>query len=733
MTTELQGQVERITYSNEETGFTVARVRVQGLREPAVVVGTLPSIRPGEFLTMKGECGRHPQHGRQFTVRESVASAPSSLEGIRKYLGSGLIKGVGPELAKRLVDQFGRETLEVIENRTDRLREVEGIGPKRIGMIKKAWDEQKGVRDVLIFLREHGLGTGYAVKIFQQYGEKSIAAVTADPYRLAHEVRGIGFRTADQIARGLGFALDSEPRVKAGVLHVLLGAADEGHVYVPYDDLLGKCERILGVGRDTAAKGLAAAAAEGFLVLEDPGGDADEYRANDKMVFLTGYHVSETQTARRLGRLARAPKEIRLADLELAGKWVREEISITLAPAQMEAVRQAVTEKVLVITGGPGTGKTTIIRAVLAVYRRLGATVLLAAPTGRAAKRLGETSGAEAKTIHRLLEFSPKDGFFKKNEQEPLDCDLLVLDEASMIDITLMHHLLKAVAWTTALILVGDVDQLPSVGPGNVLSDIIRSGVVPVAQLKEIFRQARESAIILNAHRVNEGLMPLPNPPPDRPGDFYFIERPQADQALETIIHLVTDRVPKSFGLPPDEIQVLCPMHRGLAGTENLNMELQKRLNPGAGGLERGGYALRAGDRVMQIRNNYDKDVFNGDIGRVTSVHLEERELKVWFEGRTLTYDFSEVDELTLAYAISVHKAQGSEYPAVVVPILTEHFLLLRKNLVYTALTRGKRLVILVGARAALAQALKSGAARERLTRLAERLRGGKKGSWSAR
>ena len=723
MTTEIHGQIERITFANEETGFTVARVRVQGRRELVTAVGTLPSVRPGEFLVMRGEWGYHPQHGRQFNVRESKVSAPASISGIQKYLGSGLIKGVGPELAKRLVEQFGKETLDVIENHPDRLAEVEGIGRKRIGMIKKAWDEQRGIRDVMIFLRDHGLGSGYALRIYKQYGEKSIEVVSRDPYRLSHEVRGIGFRTADLVAQGMGFAKDSESRVTAGVLHVLLGAADEGHVFLPYEDLLDRCGKILEIDRETAVRGLASAAAEKFLVLEDCGGEADDRAINDKLVYLAGYHVSETQVARRLMRLVRAPKEMRLADLTLAGRWVREAISVTLAAAQMEAVQKAVTEKVLVITGGPGTGKTTIIKAVLAVYRRLGASVMLAAPTGRAAKRLGETSGLEAKTIHRLLEYSPNEGLFKKNDEAPLDCDLLVVDEASMIDITLMHHLLKAVSRTTALILVGDVDQLPSVGPGAVLADIIGSGVAPVVHLKEIFRQARESAIIVNAHRVNQGLPPLPNPPPHQPGDFYFFERPHPEKALETILELTTTRIPKGFGIPPEDIQVLSPMHRGAAGTENLNLELQKRLNPGGGGLERGGYSFRPGDKVMQIRNNYDKDVYNGDIGRVFEVVPDLRELVVMFEGRKVAYDFSELDELSLAYAVSVHKSQGSEYPAVVVPVLTEHYLLLKRNLIYTALTRGKRLVILVGARPALAQALRSGHSRERLTRLSERLR----------
>jgi exodeoxyribonuclease V alpha subunit len=682
------------------------------------------SPTPGEVLKMKGEWKNHPKFGEQFQVVHYKSAVPASVEGITKYLGSGLIKGIGPVMAKRITKTFGEQTLEVIDAGIGKLGEVEGIGPKRIEMIGRAWAEQKEIREVMVFLQAHGVSSGYATKIFKQYRSQSIEVVTENPYRLATDIFGIGFVTADRIAEKLGFAKDSALRAQAGILYVLHQLSDEGHVYYPYEPLIAKSQEILGVEREVIAAAIGATALEQRIVIEDLNDSIEEFQENHKAVYLAKYHLSESHVAARLKALTQSPKSIREIQADKAVEWVQERLAIELAPLQVEAIKRAVCDKVLVITGGPGTGKTTIIHAVLEIFSRLRVQILLAAPTGRAAQRMSETTGRQAKTIHRLLEFSPKEGGFKKNDQSPLDCDLLILDEASMIDIVLMHHLLKAIPRSATLILVGDVDQLPSVGAGNVLHDILSSGAVPVVKFTEIFRQAQQSLIIVIAHKINTGEIPKLRPSQHKLEDLYFINQPEPEGALRTILELVKERIPRRFGFDPvDEIQVLTPMHRGAVGTANLNVELQKALNPGHEPLTRGGRNFLVHDKVMQIRNDYDKDVFNGDIGRIAAIDRENQELVVSFEGRRVAYDFAELDELVHAYAVSVHKSQGSEFPAVVLPVLTQHYIMLQRNLLYTAVTRGKKLVVLVGSRQALAIAIKNDKMKRRYTRLQTRLR----------
>ncbi len=722
MLVDLEGQIERITYTNEENGYTIARIKVPGQHDLVTVVGNLMAPMPGEVVKLRGEWANHPKYGEQFKIVHYETSVPATVYGIKKYLGSGLIKGIGPVMADRIVKEFGKETLEVIGERIEDLGQVDGIGQKRIAMIKKAWEEQKEIREVMLFLQSHGVSSGYATKIFKRYGDRSIQVVRGNPYRLATDIYGIGFLTADAIAEKLGFEKDSPLRAEAGILYVLNQVADDGNVYFPYEPLLQKCHEILGVDREVIARALGTLAFEGRVVTEDLNAGAGEYRENNKAVYLAKFHLSETSVAARLKALIDAPKSIRDIDSDKAAKWVQARLSITLATNQIAAIRCASENKVLVITGGPGTGKTTIINAILKIFSRLGVKIMLAAPTGRAARRMGETTGFEAKTIHRLLEYSIQKGGFQRNEERPLDCDLLVVDETSMIDTILMHHLLKAVPHRTTLILVGDVNQLPSVGAGNVLHDIISSGGVPVVELNEIFRQARESLIIVNAHKINNGILPSLKTSGPR-DDFYFIEQEDPEAVLRIIIELAKERVPRRFGFDPvEEIQVLTPMHKGIVGAGNLNMELQKVLNPEKHGLTRGNRVLLVGDKVMQVKNNYDKEVFNGDMGRITRINLEDQEVIISFEGREAVYDYSELDEIVLAYAVSVHKSQGSEYPAVIIPVLTQHYVLLQRNLIYTAVTRGRRLVILVGTKRALAIGVNNDKTQMRYTRLRERL-----------
>jgi exodeoxyribonuclease V alpha subunit len=711
MIVELQGQLERITYRNEENHYTVARLKVKGYRRPVTVVGSLVSVSPGEVLMLKGTWDVHPRYGEQFKIVSYESVVPATVKGIERYLGSGLIKGIGPVMARRLVDRFGLQTLDIIEGGIERLREIEGIGEKRVAMIGAAWAEQKEIRQVMLFLQGHEVSSSYASKIYKQYGKESIKVVKENPYRLASDIFGIGFLTADKIASKLGVPKDSPRRAEAGIMYVLTKLADEGHVFYPRVPLLDECRTILDIESNTITEALDRLVLEASVVAED------------EAVYLAGYYTAETSIAENLRLIVDTPGKTMPYDTEADIRRVQQDLNIVLASAQMQAVREALGRKVLVLTGGPGTGKTTIINAIIRITGRRGQKTLLAAPTGRAAKRMTETCGREARTIHRLLEFSPKEGGFKKNSESPLDADLVIVDESSMIDTLLMHHLLKAVPKSATLILVGDVDQLPSVGPGNVLRDIIDSGFVPVARLNEIFRQSRSSLIILNAHRINDGEFPSFPAGNQTPQDFYFIQMEDPEKVREMIVDMCRDRIPLKFGFRPvDDIQVLTPMHRGVVGASNLNAELQKHLNPSGDELVRGAKIFRTGDKVMQIRNNYDKDVYNGDIGKVVSINREDQEITVEYDGKQVVYDFTDLDEIILAYAVSVHKSQGSEYPVVVMPLLTQHYMMLQRNLLYTAITRGKKLVIIIGTRKALAIAIRNNKPQMRYTRLRERL-----------
>lgn len=717
----LEGQVERVTYTNEETGYTVAKVRTQAALEPVTIVGDLLALTPGEVLVMKGTWKRHPKFGDQFRVSSHRTVLPASISGIKKYLGSGLIKGIGPVMASRIVKVFGDKTLDVIDKEIEKLASVEGLGRKRIKMIQKAWEDQKEIQGVMIFLHEHGVGPAHAAKIYKKYGQRASAVITRNPYCLARDISGIGFQTADRIAAQLGFDKSAPLRVEAGILYVLDQLSEEGHVCYPYDKLVETCEARLEVDRDTVEKALSALVHEKQVVVEAVDETLHGY---GRALYRAPLYVCETGVAGHLTRLTASGKGLRTIDVERAIHWVQRQSNLRLAPGQVKAVRRAVSEKVSIITGGPGTGKTTIIHAVLQIYRAMKARVFLAAPTGRASKRMTEATGHPAATIHRMLEYRWQKGAFSRNETRPLEADVVIVDEASMIDVTLMYHLLKAMPSQAVLILVGDANQLPSVGAGDVLKELIDSGTLEVTELTEIFRQARKSMIVVNAHRINQGTLPEAGDYGDSPGDFYFIDQEEPQQVLQIILELVSKRIPSRFHLDPvSDIQVLSPMHKGTVGTENLNQRLQETLNPSPVGLVRGTRRFRLHDKVMQVRNNYEKEVFNGDIGEVASIDGEKQEMVVNFDGRHVTYDAPDLDEITLAYAISVHKSQGSEYPAVVVPILAQHYLLLQRNLIYTAVTRGKRLVVMVGSRRAMAAGVKNDKVMRRYTGLSRRLK----------
>ncbi len=721
MLTDLSGQIESITFTNEENGFTIARVKVQGKRDLVTVLGNLMAPMPGEIIDMRGEWAHHPKFGEQFKVAQFKTRVPATVYGIKKYLGSGLIKGLGPVMAERIVKRFGEKTLDIIENQVGRLAEVKGIAEKSIAKIAKAWNEQREIRDVMIFLQSHGVSSAYATKIFKRYGDRSVAVVKQNPYRLATDILGIGFLKADRVAKELGFSNDSRVRVEAGVVYTLHQLSEDGHVYFPYEPLVERCREVLGVEPGSIVQAIGSLHADRQVIIADLNENIENFIENNKAVYLARFHQCETGIANRLKALLATPKSIRAIDSTRAIQWVQQQLSFKPAELQKDAVRYALENKVMVITGGPGTGKTTIVRVILKIFSQMKIRIMLAAPTGRAAKRLSEMTGHEAKTIHRLLEYSIHKHGFQRNEKNPLDCDLLIIDEASMIDTILMYHLLKAIPAAATCIFVGDVNQLPSVGPGNVLNDMIASGSLPVVELTEIFRQAKSSRIIVNAHKINEGKLPAFDPSGlfDPNNDFYFIEQDDAEKVLEIVLELVSRRIPQRFGFDAiDDIQVLTPMHKGVVGAVNLNDQLQSVLNPGNGGVVRADRTLRVNDKVMQIRNNYDKDIFNGDIGRISAIRPEERQLTAVFDNRHIVYDFSELDEMVLAYAISVHKSQGSEYPVVILPILTQHYILLQRNLIYTAVTRGRNLVVMVGSRKALAMGVNNNQTQQRFTRL---------------
>lgn len=712
----LEGVLERVTWASEESGFSVVRLQVPGRKELVTAVGPMVAIQPGESVRLTGRWVLDKKWGEQFRADSFATVKPATLVGIERYLGSGLVRGVGRVMAERLVHRFGLETLEVIDRAPERLREVEGIGPLRSERIRTAWAEQREIRTVMVFLQSHGVATGHAVKIWKRYRERAIATVEENPYRLALDIWGIGFKTADGIARNLGVEANSPRRAEAGVLHVLGGLSDEGHVFFPRDRLVESAREILEIEPPIIEQAIDAMAAEDQLVVEAP-------RAGEaSAVYLRSLHAAESGAAALLRELLRAPVRPIAIDVEKAIAWFEQRQQIALAPEQREAIRQAIAAKVLVITGGPGTGKTTLVNGIIQILQKKGRRIELAAPTGRAAKRLSQATGREARTVHRLLEFTPKAMRFARNRDRPLEADLVILDEASMVDTVLGFDLVKALPPYAQLVLVGDVDQLPSVGPGSVLSDVIASGAVPVARLVHIFRQAEQSLIVENAHRINRGEMPREGSAKD--ADFFFIRQEEPEGVLATLKSLVAERIPKRFGFDPvDDIQVLTPMHRGLLGAGNLNAELQALLNPKGEGLTRGSRTFRRGDKVMQLRNNYDLEVFNGDLGRAQRIDAVEQQIEVVFDGRPVVYDFADLDELTLAYACTVHKSQGSEYPCVVIPLHTQHYAMLQRNLLYTAVTRGRKLVVLVGSVRALAIAVKSGQKGTRYTQLAARLR----------
>ncbi|CAM2061545.1 ATP-dependent RecD-like DNA helicase [Desulfovibrionales bacterium] len=720
---KLSGSIERITYANPENGFTVVRLKVKGQRHLVTAVGFIAQAVPGQIVTIVGYWKTDKRYGVQFHFQECHVVLPATTTGIRLYLGSGLVAGLGHKYADRIVNYFGDATLEVLDMHSERLTEVPGIGKKRLKQIITAWQEHQELREVMLFLQSYEVSVAYAVRIFRFYGKKALAVVQTNPYRLALDISGIGFLTADRIAQQLGFARDCDLRVEAGIFYILTTMADKGHVFMPMDKLIAQSDITLGLDLADPVVGEALRIAFSNLELDRLIVTEDLGQPLGTGVYLAPFHVAERGIAARLQLLATAPRTVNPGEVETAIVRFQTEQGLILAYQQAQAIYLAAASKVLVVTGGPGTGKTTILKAVLRTYVSAGVEVMLAAPTGRAAKRMAEATGMEAKTMHRLLEFSPTSGCFERNEDNPLPCGLLVVDEASMLDCIITYHLLKALPVGATMVLVGDVNQLPSIGPGNVLADVIESNTVPVVRLTEIFRQAKESAIIMAAHAINAGRIPYLESSRERFSDCYFIRREDPEEAARLIVELVQQHIPRRFGLDPiADVQVLTPMHRGAVGTESLNARLQEALNPQFSAMTFGGRTFRLGDKVMQIRNNYDKDVFNGDLGQITAVDSEASVLKVCFCGREVGYEATDIDEIMTAYAVSIHKSQGSEYPAVVVPVMLQHRIMLQRNLIYTAVTRGKRLVVLVGTKQALAMAVRNVHSNRRYTWLAHRL-----------
>ncbi len=724
--------VERITYQNEENGYAVIKCLAKGFNDLVTVVGNMPDVHVGSVLYLGGTWRINGKYGRQFQMETFEETLPATVYGIEKYLGSGLVKGIGPKFAKRIVQKFGKDTLEVIETDPDKLLEVYGIGQTRVNRIKKSWQEQKEIKNIMLFLQGHDVSTSHATKIYKTYGDKSIEVVQENPYRLADDIWGIGFKTADTIATKLGFGHEKYVRLRSGMLYTLNQLSDDGHCYATRDMLLKTGAEMLDVEDSLLAMALDEMIRAEDVIIEDIP-EKEEEAPKEKAIYLPPFYFSEVGVARRLNDILHNTGGIRINPEGLPQR-IQQKTGMRYDEVQMQGIMAAVTSKILVLTGGPGTGKTTTTLGIITAFREAGASILLAAPTGRAAKRLSEATGMEAKTIHRMLEAKPPEGY-KRNDENPLEGDVLIVDECSMIDIMLMYNLLKAVPDTMTLILVGDIDQLPSVGAGNVLRDIIDSGCFPVVRLTRIFRQAQASRIIMNAHRINQGKMPdISN---GRQSDFFFIDMDKeaqkrgieegdtailAEEAAKEIVALVGSKLPRYYRTPPREVQVLTPMQRGVVGATNLNQVLQQAINPGDVGLKRGGFLFKMHDKVMQIRNNYDKDVFNGDIGTIVSVDTEDRSLKVDFDSKMVEYDVSELDELTLAYATTIHKSQGSEYPIVVIPVLMNHFVMLQRNLVYTGITRAKKVLVMVGTRKALAYAVRNVVVQKRNTMLEDRL-----------
>ena len=703
---KLRCVVERITYQNPENGYSVMRVKVKGYDELVTLVGNLLEVPAGSVLLCEGDWKVDKRYGSQFVAQTWEEVMPATLYGIEKYLGSGLVKGIGPKFAQLIVNRFGLDTIEIIETDIKRLYEVPGIGQKRVEKIAESWEKQKDIKNVMLFLQGYGVSTAYAAKIYRQYGKESIDTVKTNPYKLADDIWGIGFKTADTIASKMGYEKNDLRRLKSGVTYTLSHMAEEGNVYAEEEQLVKSAIELLDADEAPVRQAISE-----MLQSEDLIADAEA-------IYMPPFYYAEVGTANRLNKLLDCV-EGSLFNIIPDISVISKQTGVEYDEVQAEAIREAVSSKVMVLTGGPGTGKTTTTQGIIAALKAMGLRILLAAPTGRAAKRMSEATGMEAKTIHRLLEYNPKDGY-KRNDDNPLEGDALIVDECSMIDLLLMNNLMKAIPAGMRLVLVGDIDQLPSVGAGNVLRDIIDSKRIPVIRLTRIFRQAQESRIVMSAHAINKGV--FPDTSNGKHTDFFFIQQEEPEQAVDTIVKLVKERLPNAYKRPTSDIQVLTPMQRGVVGAANLNMALQTVLNPGQVSLNRSGYSFRQGDRVMQLRNNYDKEVFNGDLGYIERVDMEDRTLFVCFDGRTVEYDVSELDELTLAYATTIHKSQGSEYPIVVMPVLMTHYVMLQRNLIYTGITRAKKICVLVGTKKALSFAIRNLSVLKRNTKLKERL-----------
>lgn len=703
---KLRCVVERITYQNPENGYSVMRVKVKGYDELVTLVGNLLEVPAGSVLLCEGDWKVDKRYGSQFVAQTWEEVMPATLYGIEKYLGSGLVKGIGPKFAQLIVNRFGLDTIEIIETDIKRLYEVPGIGQKRVEKIAESWEKQKDIKNVMLFLQGYGVSTAYAAKIYRQYGKESIDTVKTNPYKLADDIWGIGFKTADTIASKMGYEKNDLRRLKSGVTYTLSHMAEEGNVYAEEEQLVKSAIELLDADENPVRQAISE-----MLQSEDLIADAEA-------IYMPPFYYAEVGTANRLNKLMDCV-EGSLFNIIPDISVISKQTGVEYDEVQAEAIREAASSKVMVLTGGPGTGKTTTTQGIIAALKAMDLRILLAAPTGRAAKRMSEATGMEAKTIHRLLEYNPKDGY-KRNDDNPLEGDALIVDECSMIDLLLMNNLMKAIPAGMRLVLVGDIDQLPSVSAGNVLRDIIDSKRIPVIRLTRIFRQAQESRIVMSAHDINKGV--FPDTSNGKNTDFFFIQQEDPEQAVDTIVKLVKERLPNAYKRPTSDIQVLTPMQRGVVGAANLNMALQTVLNPVQVSLNRSGYSFRQGDRVMQLRNNYDKEVFNGDLGYIEKVDMEDRTLFVCFDGRTVEYDVSELDELTLAYATTIHKSQGSEYPIVVMPVLMTHYVMLQRNLIYTGITRAKKICVLVGTKKALSFAIRNLSVLKRNTKLKERL-----------
>jgi len=720
--------VERITYSNQENGFSVIKIKSRGFSDLVTVVGNLAAVNVGAVLRLKGEWKHDSRYGRQFSASEYTETVPATAAGIEKYLGSGLIKGIGPVYARKIVDYFKEDTLRVIEEETDCLKEIEGIGEKRLEMIKNAWQEQKEIKNVMLFLQSSGVSTAYAVKIYKTYGNESISVVKNNPYRLADDVWGIGFKTADKIAQDLGYDRESFVRCRSGIKYVLGELSDNGHCFATREQLIQEAVKILEVDDKLVESTLEWMIEEKAVIreyLQDEDEDEDEDDENKEAIYLPPLYYCEKGAAEKIKSILGGQNPLVQENVDKAIEKLQREQGLVYDDLQKEAIKSAAGSRFMVLTGGPGTGKTTITMAIIRIFKQMNRRVMLAAPTGRAAKKMSEATGMEAKTVHRLLEYSPAGGY-QKHSENPLACDVLVVDEASMLDIVLAYHLFRAVPEHAVVVLVGDVDQLPSVGPGNVLRDIISSGAVRVIQLKKIFRQARGSNIITNAHRINRGQMPYLKG--GKNNDFFFIEEEDSSRVVEIIKSLCTWRLPRYYRVDPlKDLQVLCPMQRGDTGAQNLNLLLQESLNTSTVGINYGGTSYLRGDKVMQVKNNYEKNIFNGDIGIITGINREDKTLVIEFDGRKVEYDSTELDEVTLAYATTIHKGQGSEFRLVVAPLTMQHYIMLQRNLLYTCVTRAKQVLVLVGSKKAIGMAVSNNRVQQRNTCLDGRLSVSKK------